>query len=234
MRFIKSCFVVACMLVSLIAGVGESVFAQEVPTYRFYRCDQIGDGTRSNPFRSVLTAYVTQNESGEGFWDLINRAVPTRYAVARTLHSVHLSIDGDVRCTALSSELADITAVNGWLDGTHDGVGNSVFEGDSISMAWTTQSTTRRQVFRYLVRQHAVIQNIRGVRENLALLVLAGNLDARVNTFPSGQRQAVARWMNSKGLSTTWITGSTTVRQVLQFILENADWPVLSLGEVSF
>jgi hypothetical protein len=59
-------------------------------------------------------------------------------------------------------------------------------------------------------------------------------LDATVSQFLSGVITEVEDWMVSKGLSIGWITGTTTVREVLQYIQGNLTWQTLNLAGEEF
>lgn len=211
-------------------------------TYVFYRSDQIGTGTLHDPYRSKLDDYVVADGTGTDFWDIIHDARPIRYALARADSSVHEAIRADAGIAAFSPEMSDLDGINAWLDGVVPDLPQAVIdtlESDGISTAWVTSATTRRQLMRYLVRILAATQDIRRLIDRLeatddAMDLFRRALTLSVNQIPTATRQSAASWLQSKGLDTGWISGTTTVRQVIQFALENLDWPVMRLGPARF
>ena len=201
-------------------------------TYRFYRSPVIGTGTRQDPFRSALTPYIVEDGTGAGFWDWINPITDARYALSCAESTIHDTVDGDATITALSDQLADLVAVVNWLDSEAADfqpatpLGN-VLEGDRISVAWMATQTTRRQLFRYISKTHTMGQDLKRLKNGVSIAGLGAALDLQVNQITAAQRNAIASWINSKGLSTAWVTNTTTLRQVRQYILENIEWPVL-------
>lgn len=204
-------------------------------TYRFYRAVVIGDGSRTNPWRSKLTDYITAG-AGADFWDWINDARPLRYCLALCEPAVHTVIDDDVDIVALGPEHADLAAVNTWLESAtiSDVVVHARLELDGISASWIAAQTTRRQLMNYASRMHVVIQDVKRLRNSETMDIFSRALTSRVNQLPVATRTKIQEWMTTKGLDVTWIAGTTGVRQVLHYILENINWPRLRLGPIDF
>jgi hypothetical protein len=59
---------------------------------------------------------------------------------------------------------------------------------------------------------------------------LRSNLDDPVSSVPVAARNAVADWMQRHTLDTSWISGATTVREVLAFIRDNAQRPAIKFA----
>jgi len=209
-------------------------------TYRFYRSLMVGTGTRSDPYRSDLTRFIVADGSGANFWDLAAPAGwhPARYALAIADSTVHAAIDADGTNLALSGELVDLPTVATFLDGTdaQNLAANILaqFETDGVSTAWLASQTTVRQMLSYLSRLVVILQDVDRLANTNALAAFASALSTTVSQLSANVKTQVAAWMTGKGLDTSWIVGSTTVRQVLQYILTNINWPTLSLGPVSF
>lgn len=204
-------------------------------TYRFYRTARLGDGSRANPFRSALTRYIPGSIQGATFWDWIHDARPLRYALALTDSVTHVLAASDADIQALSPELADLAAVNTWLESsTLSDPAHTTLEGDGISTQWIAAQTTRRQLFRYAARLHVVVQDVKRLKNAETMDIFGRGLDLQMNQVPVTTRQKIRTWMEAKGLDTTWITNATTVRQVLHYIVQNVDWPVLPFGPVTF
>jgi hypothetical protein len=212
-------------------------------TYRLYRTQRIGTGrlisdpkepgaTRPDPFRSALDAYITQDETGQNFWDWVHDARPVRYALARCESGLHVVLAAHARISALSPECADISDLQTWLDGpvSADAAFLARLEGDGCSTAWLRGSTTRRQLVRYLMHLHVMMQDARHTKVTDLLTCMAHNLDTRLGDVPVGMRQAVRTWIEGKGLTTTQFKNTSKVREVLHYLRENIDWPTLTLG----
>lgn len=204
-------------------------------TYRFYRSPQIGTGTKDDPLRSKLTLYIFNDGSGSRFWDWVHYARPVRYALAHCESSTHTQIAADPEMTPLSGELADRAAIDAWMAETLQGAPQSIrdlFEADGFSVSWATTQTTKKQMLRYLCKVHVQTQDLERLGQTTTLECFRRALDSQVNQLPANVRTGVRDWMQAKGLDTTWIGGTTTIRQVIQYIVENIDWPVLTLGDV--
>lgn len=217
----------------LLAAVA-SAQAQDM-TFRFYRTAQIGTGTRNDAFRSAMDRYIVADGSGQNFWDWIHDGRPLRYVLARATTATHLTAELDPDITPVSPEMPDLEAVRLWLDSPvlADVTLTTTLENDGISTSWASQQTTRRQVFRFLSRLHVVTQDIRRIDGADALRFFREGLDTSISQVPPAVREAFRTWMQSKGLDAGWITGSTTVRQVVHYVMSNIDWTILALGPVT-
>lgn len=205
-------------------------------TYRLYRSIRIGTGARDNPWRSKLTLYITADGTGADFWDWIHDARPVRYALTRCDSTVHTQIAADIEITPLSPELSTLAALNSWgneLASTIPLGMRDQLEADGCSMSWVTAQTTKREVLRYLSRMHRISQELRRLRESDALDFLMQDLTRPVAQVPLAARTRISTWMHNHDLETTWITGSTTVREVIHFILEQRVWDPLPFGALS-
>lgn len=205
-------------------------------TFRFYRSVRIGDGlTTRTAFRNKLDdapfAIKENPAAGTGYWDLIHDARAVRYVLVQCSSSLHTTIAADSEIIPLSPELADAAAIQTWLDGPL-GTPTTVLarlEADGISTAWITAQTTRRDMFRYVSRVMACTQDLRRLKDVDALAVFAASLDATVNTLSTTTRTRAVTWMQNRGLDTSWIVPSTTtVRQVIHFVVQSGAWPILA------
>jgi hypothetical protein len=208
-------------------------------TYRFYRSPRIGTGaSRADAFRADLTRFVVGDGSGTDFWDWVNDARSVRYCLASCDSAVHAQIDADGTSTALSPELADLPAVGNWLDNQTalnlPQAIQTLLESDGISLAWLASQTTRRQLFNYASRLHVMLQDLKRLGNGTTLGALANGLDTQRQQLTAGQRSALNTWLVSKGLDSGWTTPTTTLRQFIQFVLENISWTTLTLGPVTF
>lgn len=206
-------------------------------TYRFYRSLEIGTGlTLADAKRSALTRYITAG-SGSDFWDWVHDARPVRYVFARCDSTIHALCVADADITAYSPELANIPAVQAWLDGTLSSVPVAIrnqIESDGFSTAWANAQTTRRAAFLYISRVHVMMQGLRRLRDDDSLQMFTKGLDTTVGALSVQVRNKVSTWMNNRGLDTSWILGTTTIRAVIQYINFNLEWRILTFGLHNF
>ena len=203
-------------------------------TFRIYRSLVIGDGlSPATAKRSALTRYI-KDDGESGFWDWTHEAREIRYSLARCDSTVHTLISADVDITAISGEFPDWQA---WLDLPLSSVPlatRNLLESDGFPIGWATAQTTRREAFIYISRIHLMMQELRRLRDMDAMQLFTGGLDATVNTLSAQVRSRVSTWMVNHGLNSSWITGTTTIRQVIHFIVTNTNWPSLSFGPHGF
>lgn len=200
-------------------------------TFRFYRSTQIGDGSKINPWRSKLTEYVAEDATGAGFWDWLNPVRELRYALVRCESLLHIAIAADADIMALSPELADEAELITWLDTAVNLTANQItrLENDGISTAWMSAQTTARQILRYAGWLHVFYGDFMSSHAD-AVEFLLTNLDTTIGQLTQAVRSRARDWITSKGLDVLWIQNSTTVRQVIQYVLENITWPNIPFG----
>ena len=212
-------------------------------TYRLYRTDRIGTGgmildpkepgaMRPDPYRSALDDYITNDGTGQNFWDWVHDARPIRYALAVCESAKHDVLAADARIAPASPQCPDLAALHAWLDTdiSPDTALLTRLENDGCSTAWVTGLTTRRQVMRYLMHVHVMSQDARRLKAAELLSFLTQNLDTRLGDLPLAVRQRARTWIESKGLTTTQFTNNSLVREVLHYLRENIEWPSLTLG----
>lgn len=197
-------------------------------TLRFYLSTTLGDGlSRQTAFRPKLRSYIVYDGT-QDFSDWSNRATAFRFCIADCASALHTTIAADPDVLALSPELADVAAVNAYLDGlvgTLPGPVATALEAAGLPVDWITAGTTRRQLWRFASMWHVVVQ---ALAENPnALSFLRTNLGSRVNTIPVAQRNAIQNWMISRGIDTSWITGPTLIRAVVKFIIQSGGIPLV-------
>lgn len=194
----------------------------------------IGTGTELNAFRSALTPYITFAGDGSGFWDWVHEARLVRYCLSRADPAKHALAAADVvNITPYSAELADLAALNAWLDATLVSVPLVVknqLESDGFSIAWAIGTTTRREAFRYISKVHVMMQELRRLADTDSLTMFQQGLDTTIGALSVQVRNKVATWMTNHGLDTSWIVGATTVRAVIHYVLTNINWPVMNFG----
>lgn len=91
-------------------------------------------------------------------------------------------------------------------------------------------TATVRQLLRRIVRHHVYAQSMDCDRDTDLATFITSNLTATVGSLSAAVRTKVATWMQTMGLSTTWITGTTTVRQVVAYIHTNLPVSTIRFG----
>lgn len=213
-------------------------------TYRFYRAPTLGTGASTQDYiRSKLQNYIVNDgtptsPATQDFWDWSFRTRSARYCLAWCDSTVHTTIAADAEITVLSPELADIAAIQTWLDGL---VGSlpaglaTVLEADGISTTWLTGTTTRRQLWRFIAKLHSLVQKLSGSGDADLRDLFKNGLATTVGQVPVAARNKIGNWMINQGMDTSWITGATTLRQVTEFVVANASFPPLRmLTQINF
>jgi len=198
-------------------------------TYRFYRTPRLGDGlTRQTAFRSKLNDLgIVRADATQDFWSWPNRAMAVSLCLVWCEPVKHVTIAADPDISALSPELADIAAVNAWLDqpvGALPAAIRARLESDGFPLGWVNGATTRRQLWRKIAQQHVIMQRLFAGNDN-AFNFFKRSLDETIASVPVAIRNRVSAWMVERGLDTSWITGATLVREVVEFVLAQVNLP---------
>jgi hypothetical protein len=177
----------------------------------------------TGPYRSLLNNFINP-ANGDNFDEIDHPArrvsICTVEASAATLDV----IEADSRvtpCIPLRAtnrvHLAQILAAPfssyplAWRDAAR-----TFLEGKGINTEWVTGTSTMRDVIRQVIKIFSVAQVADGQGQvNVKEFMRTAGLDTQVSAIPTVQRSAVADWLQSRGIDTTWITGTTTVRQVV-------------------
>lgn len=220
-------FLMAGLLVIALAAA-----TQAVPTYRFYRSTQIGTGTQADPFRSALTRCVVGQ--GNTFWDWVHDARSLRYALVLAEPAVHTTCAADPDITSFSTQLT-ATELAAWLELPASSLSlaaRNQLETDGFSLGWANASTTRRELLRYMSKVHVMMQELKRLRDSNSLQLFNRGLDTTVGALSATVRNALASWVASHGLDTGQVNASTTVRQLIHYVLQNGTWQELNFGSV--
>lgn len=201
---------------------------------RVYLAPQLGNGSFQDPYRSLLNEFVSVPD-GETFDEIDNPARRYSICVVYAKQDTHDVIAADTRISVLSPLYADAAVFKSGLDAPFSSWPQELrqlvltaLDGKGINTGWITLSNTPRDVYRVLLRVHALSQIFDGTRRDL-LDLIRQNLDTKVSQIPAALRTAVSAWMQSRGLAIGWITNQTTVREILHFIVQN-----LGFGQFRF
>ncbi|HEY5574951.1 MAG TPA: hypothetical protein VIK64_18155 [Anaerolineales bacterium] len=198
--------------------------------WKLYRTNRIGDGTRLNAYRSPFADLIL-DDGISGLLQWINDARPIYYEVAICEETIHTSVAGNPDIKGISPLFFSAALFQAWLDSTWeialDLSAMTQIEVDGFSLSWLSPGNSCKDVIRYISKIHVAIQRLRRLRDEDSLDLFRSLLDNAVNTLSPVKRSKISSWMQSMGLDTSWITGSTKIRQVIHYIVENINWPIL-------
>jgi len=206
---------------------------------RIYIAPQIGSGLMlspdpstwsdtTGPYRSLLHNLV-DGQAGDSFDEIDH---PARHISICTVEASVATldlIDADARVTAaIPVRAADRTALAAILAAPFSSyplawrnAARAKLEAWGINTELITGSHTMKDVLRRVIKIFSVAQVADGHGQTNVKEFLKQGLDVQVSAIPAAQRQAIGAWLNSKGIDTSWITGSTTVRQVVNTLPGN-------------
>jgi hypothetical protein len=204
---------------------------------RFYVAPQQGDGSLSNPYRSILNDLININQ-GDWFDEIDNPARHISICCVHALQTSHDAILADGRALPIGS-IFDDTQKTVFLNSLISSIPNltalkASLEGLGISTSWFSGSNTIRDGIRYLMRVFSTGQIADGEGNTNIKNLISRNLDVTVQQIPPAIRNAVRNWMQAKGLAIGWINNSTTVREILHFIVSNLDIGKLKMSGEEF
>jgi len=205
---------------------------------RFYIGPQIGSGTVLNPYRSLLNDFI-HIENGEWFTEIDNPARRISICCVVAEQTTHTAIATDSRviiCSPLADDKADMKTK---LENTFNSIAGAAalkvkLEAIGIDTSWIGGSDTLRLGLRYLLRVFTVGQFADGESVGEVREFLKANLTTQVSAVPAVIRDRVKTWMQNKGLAVGWITGTTTVRQVIHYIVTNLNIGKLNMSDEEF
>jgi len=206
---------------------------------RIYIAPQIGSGMlvdpnpanwsdTTGPYRSLLNKYVNVSE-GEGFEEIDHPArrisICTVEASATTLDAIEA--DGRV-IPVLPIRATDRTHLAQILNAPFSSyplawrnAARTKLESLGVNTEWITGTNTMKDVLRQIIKLFSVAQVADGHGQADVKEFIRGNIDVQVSAIPASQRQAIGAWLQSRGIDTSWITGATTVRQVVASLPAN-------------
>lgn len=200
---------------------------------RIYVAPQIGSGVvldpnplnwtdTTGPFRSLLTKFISPS-AGEGFDEIDHPARRISICTVEAQSATLDAIEADPRVTPViptratdRAQLAQI--LNAPFSSYPLAWRNSArlrLEGFGVNTEWITGTNTMKDVLRQVIKLFSVAQVADGQGQANVVEFLKGNLDVTVSAIPATLRQAIRDWLLVKGMDVSWITGSTTVRQVV-------------------
>lgn len=203
----------------------------------FYLSLQQGTGTFLDPFRSILNDLIHVDQ-GEWFDEIDNPARRISLCCVHAVQITHDAIVTDGRSLAIGNPVEEAT-FHDYLDSLLNTLPNlSVIKNQlelrGISTGWLTANNTIRDGVRYLIRVFTISQLADGENNANIKNLIANNLDLTVAQIPVAIRNGIATWMQLKGLGVSWITGTNTVRDVVQYIVQNLGFGILKMSGQGF
>lgn len=98
-------------------------------------------------------------------------------------------------------------------------------DSDGYDLSWITPQTTRKDVLRHIIKTVKISQILNNHPRLFSL-----PLDSTAADLTLAQRTAIRNWMTSKGLDVSWITASTTLRELKHYIISTASFSRIFLA----
>jgi hypothetical protein len=232
----------AALLLLVLVGTNQPVFSQEIIMYQFYVCNQVGTGSHYDPYRpAIANLSVAWDGAGIEWYQGIDNPA-RRYWIGLVSGSAAThDLCETVATPLLPDRLNVVDDLDGPLDSLWDSLPDAVktarvavLEAKAISAGWLNPSTSIRDVIRYGFRACYFAQMAEGDGNANLLNLLSRNLDVTVGQLPVGIRNAGRDWINSRGLSTAWMTNQTTIRQIVHYVVENLGFGVIRFNGKTF
>lgn len=211
---------------------------------RIYIAPSIGDGGHpatqvsdtTGPFRSRVSKYLAAGDI-HSQTDLPARGL--FLSIVDGSATTHTAILADSLITPVTpAAVADMAALAAQLNAPFSSytlawrnAAKAKLEGWGINTDWITGTDTLRSVLRAFVKMIHISQRF-GLGEGRTGLVewINANLDTTVSALPLSARNGIGQWMDSVGIDTSWITGTTTVREIQRYIATRLSFPAWHLG----
>lgn len=201
-----------------------------------YLAPQIGSGTYSDPYRSMLNDLINII-SGDWFDEIDHPIRRVSICCVHASDATHSAIALNSQVVRLSSLMPDNLDFASKMDMAATSLPTDMqtaivtaLEAKGINTAWMSAATTLRELVAMLLRVCQFAQRAEGNNNAALKILITANLDSTFGSFTTTRRNAIKTWMASKGLATGWITNSSTVRQIIHFIMMNMGWPKLRLS----
>lgn len=200
---------------------------------RIYVAPQIGSGMMidpnpsnwtdaTGPYRSLLNKYI-DSSAGDRFEEIDHPGRKISICCVTATAAAHTAIEADPAITPViprrAVDAADLSAILSAPLASYPlawrTAARSKMESWGIDTSWITGSTTMKDLLTRLIRILSVAQVAAGHGAAADTLGFLGqNLEMIVSAIPPAQRSAIGDWLRSRGIDTSWITGTTTVREI--------------------
>ena len=204
---------------------------------RIYIAPQIGNGIRGDldpitgfyvwtdstgPYRSLLHKFI-DTTAGESFDEIDHPARHVSICTVEARAATLDAIDADSRIiAAIPIRATDRTHLAQILNAPFSSyplawrnAARNKLESWGVNTEWITGSHTMKDLLRHIIKQFSVAQVADGHGQSSVKEFLKANLNTQVSAIPADHRNAIRNWLQSKNIDISWITGSTTVREVI-------------------
>jgi hypothetical protein len=176
--------------------------------------------------RSILCAFMN-GAAGEWFDEIDHDGRQQSLCCVHASDATHTAIQADARVTrilpVLSATAAQIAArLDTPLLDLYTAPQLVTFRDKMTAVGYDLDdipgTATVRQVMTRLINHLFVHQRFRdaALRDLFSL-----SLTATVGSISTARRNAIKAWMTGHGIDSTWIAGTTTVRQVVRYVVAN-------------
>lgn len=204
---------------------------------RIYIAPQIGNGLRGDPdpntgayiwtdstgpYRSLLHKFI-DTSAGESFDEIDHPARRISICAVEASAATLDAIEADSRIiAAIPIRATDRTHLAKILNAPFSSyplawraAARNKLENWGVNTEWITGSNTMKDLLRHIIKQFSVVQVADGHGQLEVKEFLKANLDIQISAVPVNYRNAIKDWLKSKNVDISWITGATTVREVV-------------------
>lgn len=183
----------------------------------------------SGPWRSPLHKY-RNIAAGDKFDFTHHPARRISISAMGAVSATHDAIDADSTITPIiPARAADMPALLAIFNTPFSSyplawrnAARAKLEGWGVNTEWITGTHTMKDVLRHVLKLFHIVQRADGLQlSNVLAFFRQANLDATVASIPAAQRNAIGSWLTERGYDTSWIVGTTTLRQVVHSIVSD-------------
>jgi len=204
---------------------------------RAYVATQIGTGrSREDAIRSKVRGYIDIT-AGERYWEFDNPARIYSFVIVSALFTTHVAIADDPDIQVLSELYNDRAELTAGIQKTVSEYPTEIIQTMQprlellgINTGWITGTTPIKQIYSYIIKVFTLSQWALGHADSELLDFLRENLTTQVTAVPQNIRDRVLSWMLANGLATGWIQSTTTVREVLHYIIMNLPFQLIEVA----
>ena len=203
---------------------------------QIWREDNILDG---HYWSSLLNDFINVH-IGEKFTEIDHPGRHISICCVEALDASHVSMLEDNRVYAVSPMFDSINDVSLGVQGLllneipNISLIKSKLENHGIDTSWVTGESTVKQGLRFILRLFSTSQHLTGRQLLHVRNILEVPLSVTVAQIPADIRATIKKWMENNGLAIGWITGTTTVREVVYYIVSKLPFGKIKMSGVEF
>lgn len=181
---------------------------------RYYVCRRIGAGTEDDKYRSELRKYI---ESNYPIYKHIRQIVTYTSIVALMKYDLPLAVHNDIVVNVPELLVIPEGALNNELNTVSPTKRLEIktkLENAGFDFTWATLTNTIKDVLKYIA--HTIQMSVW-----VDIIILAQNFDINktVSEISVAKRQKVAQHLIDYGIDTSWITGATTMGEIVSKVI---------------